>query len=346
MLFPPVTLGLTLAGQKSFPLQSVESTPKSTPETKDSKETIVTALYHKQLLAELTLNRKVSFSLLRLQLVFVLVALIALTTATLFFLSPANLFPKWYIATVILMLLFRITDYTQKKEHFFLIDFCYTVGLQILFFLIWRFHSVHLATRTFGLGAGVLGWSTVLFSNGLTLHRLDEACSLWIHTVPSLLAYTLRWTNEVSVIYHKNTSFVFGSEHILQYYVACYAPYVVWATGYYLAIAKAFKNLTIDGDYMTLIKFVIRKSPKISRLLNIFGPKRQTEAFMLYHGVFFTVATFVSYICFFNRPLHSAFLAVQVLSAVFHGGKMLADDIGRPYLAQVDRINSMLISLG
>lgn len=324
----------------------MESTPKTAVESRDPKEAVVTALYHKRLLAELELNRKLSFSLLRLQLVFVLVALIALTTALLFFLSPDNLFPKWYIATVILMLLFRIADYTQKKEHFFLIDFCYTVGLQILFFLIWRFHSVHLATRTFGLGAGVLGWSTVLFSNGLTLHRLDEACSLWIHTVPSLLAYTLRWTNAASVIYHESASFVFSSEHLLQYYVACYAPYVVWATGYYLVIAKAFKSLTIDGDYMTLIKFVIRKSPKISTLLNIFGPKRQTEAFMLYHGIFFTITTFIGYICFFNRTLHSAFLVVQVLSLVFHGGKMLADDIARPYLAQVDRINSMLTSLG
>jgi hypothetical protein len=338
-------ISIIIVTQKNSPPPSATNIPELNP-AKCSKDVMLASLYHKKLLADTELNQKFAFSIFRGRVIFILTLFLTCTTAILFFASPSNLFPKWYTVAVIFMLLCRVTDYTQKKEHFFLIDFCYTAGLQILFFLIWRSQSVHLTIRTFGFGAGILGWSTVLFSNGLTIHRLDEFCSLWIHTVPSLLAYTLRWTNENSVIFFKSPGFDFSSDHVLQYYIACYAPYIVWATGYYIIITKGIKALTDGGNYPTLITFLADKSSLTSKILNIFGSKRRTEAFMLSHWVFFTLTTLVSYVCFFYRPLHTFCVIVQVYSMVFHGAKKLAEDIAKPYLSQLEKINLLLTSLG
>eukprot|EP00826_Nyctotherus_ovalis_P013524 TRINITY_DN1367_c0_g1_i16.p1 TRINITY_DN1367_c0_g1~~TRINITY_DN1367_c0_g1_i16.p1 ORF type:complete len:380 (+),score=73.30 TRINITY_DN1367_c0_g1_i16:204-1343(+) len=338
---------LLVSEKNSAPQTAETSSAETSPELKPvPKDVVIAALYHKKLSVDLELSGKFAFNVFRNQLVFVLTTLLSVTTAVLFFVSPDNLFPKWYVFAVVLMFTCRITDYVQKKEHFFLIDFCYTAGLQILFFLVLRPQSVHLATRTFAFGAGVLGWSTVLFSNGLAVHRLDEFCSLWIHTVPSLLAYTLRWTNENSLIYYKNPGFDFSSDHVVQYYIACYAPYFVWATGYYLIIAKAFKSLTIDGEYRTLVRFIVEKSSGLRKLMDIFGSKNRTETFMFFHCLFFTLTTVVGYVCFFHRTLHTVCIVVQIFSLVFHGGKILAEDIATPYLTRLQRINSLLTSLG
>ncbi len=328
------------------PLTPASAPSKSPVQPKDFKDVLISALYHKKLALESQGTHRLSFALKRDHLVSIFVTLMTLLTAVLFVSSPSDLFPKWYIVAVILMLSSRVVDYVQKKEHFYLIDLCYTAGAQILFFLIFRPHSVHLATRAFAFGSGVLGWSTILLSNGLTIHRLDEFCSLWIHTVPSLMAYTLRWTNENSVINYKTAPFAFTGEHMLQYYSSCYLPYMLWVFGYYLIINKVFKNLTIEGDYMTLVKFVVQKSPMITKLLDVFGAKYRGEAFMMFHLIYFTVVTSVGYICFFNRTFHTCCIGLCVLFAIFNGTKQLVADLRRPYEKSVERINTLLATLG
>ena len=314
--------------------------------TKELREIITTSLYHKKLALEANFNKELTFAISRDHLICVFITLITILTAVLFVSSPSDLFPIWYIMGVIIMFLSRIIDYSQKRQYFFLIDFCYTAGVQILFFLICRPHSIHLATRTFCFGTGILAWSTVLLSNGLAVNRLDEFCSLWIHTVPSLLAYTLRWTNEDSVIYYKTAPFSFNVEHVLQYGIACYVPYLVWVAGYYFIINKAFKHLTIDGDYLTLVKFMIQKLPAATKLLDMFGPKYRGEVFMLAHAFHFTVTTAISYACFFCQPLHICCLTTCISFAIVNGAKSLISDIARPYKMSLERINSLLSTLG
>lgn len=336
----------SIVSQKNSESQITETSVDTKPSNKDPKDLIIASLYHKKLLIDSELNQQISFDIFRNQLIYIFTLLVTVVTTVLFISYPSDLFPKWYVAIVITMFLTRIIDYTQKKGHFFLIDFCYTAGLQIIFFLGCRFQSIHLATRTFGFGAGILGWSTILLSNGLTLHRLDEFCSLWIHTVPSLLAYSLRWINKESVIYYERAGLEFSSEHMLQYYIACYAPYIVWATGYYIIITKAFRHLTVEGEYRTLIRLIVEEVPSITKILDIFGTKNRAETFMLCHCLYFTLVTLVGYLCFFNRILHTICLIIIISSPILQGGRMLAKDIAKPYLTRLEKINSLLINLG
>lgn len=313
---------------------------------KDIKDLLTSTLYHKKLLLESGGKQQIAFAKFRDYLICIFVTIMTILTSVLFVSSPSDLFPKWYVIAVVTMLVTRVIDYFQKKEHFFLLDFCYTAGLQILFFLICRRQSAHMATRCFAFGAGILGWSTILLSNGLSIHRLDEFCSLWIHTIPSLMAYTLRWTNESSAIYYKTAPFQFSREHFLEYYTGCYIPYLLWVVGYYFIINKAFKHLTVQGDYMTLVKFIAQKSPPLTKVLDIFGAKYRSEAFMMFHFVYYTVVTAVGYACFFCQTLHIICLSICITFAILNGAKSLVSDLAKPYEQSIERIDTLLHTLG
>lgn len=292
------------------------------------------------------MGQEISFAVVRDKLIYAFILFMTIMTAVLFISSPSKLFPMWYCLCIIIIYSSRILDYSQKKYQFYLIDFCYTAGLQILYYLMFSYQSLHMATRSFGFGAGVLGWSTILFSNGLSVHRLDEYCSLWIHTVPSVLAYSLRWTDMNSMIYYENYPIEFSKDHMAHYYIVCYAPYAIWAAGYYLVITKICRRLSIEGDYKCLADYMYEQSPSMTRILGIFGPKRHLEGFMFCHLIFFSITTFLGYICFFNKTLHTIFLGLWLVSVIMNGGEVVINDLAKPYKMKLERINQLLNNLG
>ena len=313
--------------------------------TETIKEVILGVLQQKKLMLQARVNQQLSFVVFRDKLIYMFVTLFTLLTVVLFISYPSDLFPRWYVAGVVIMYLARVMDYTQKKEHFFLLDCCYTAGGQILYFLLCSSGSVSLGIRAFAFGAGLLQWSTILLVNGLTFHRLDEFCSLWIHTVPSLLAYTLRWTNVNSPIYYATLPRAFSGSQFLQYFNSVALPYVLWAVGYYLLINKIFKNLTIEGDYMTLVKLFLQRMPSLAPILDVFGSKYRVEAFMMYHVVYFTLVTSIGYVCFFFHTLHAVCLGLCCFSAVAMGGVTLVKDLARPCQQSVERVDKLIASL-
>lgn len=297
------------------------------------------------MLAESELNSKVAFAHSRGQFVYMFNMIITTTTAIFFFTSPSYLFPLWCLITLPIILICRVIDFTQRKSHFFLIDLCYAANLHILLFLVLKYDSTHFAVRTFGLGAGVLGWSTVAFGNGFTMHRMDEFCSIWIHIVPSLLSYTLRWTDENSAIYYGNVDFKFASSFAIQYYVDCGVFYLMWAIAYYLIITKVCRSLIAEGNYATLMKYMAKKVKNSKKLLNVFGAEWREEAFIMYHAIFFTSFTIISYFTFFSKSLHIISIAIQIYTMLYNGGRILTRDIVSPYVTQLEKINSLLTSL-
>ncbi len=317
----------------------------SPAKAEEIKEVVMSILQQKKLMLQTRVNEQLSFVLLRDKLIYIFVTLMTLLTVVLFFSSPADLFPRWYVVGVVMMYIARVIDYTQKKEHFFLLDCCYTAGGQILYFLLFRPDSFALALRTFVFSAGLLQWSTVLLVNGLTFHRLDEFCSLWIHTIPALLGYSLRWMNPNSPIYFVNFTATLTKAHTFAYYSTVIIPYGVWAVGYYFLINKAFKHLTIEGNYITLAKLMAQRMPQIAKLLDVFGPKHRPEAFMMYHAIYFFLTTTIGYACFFNQTLHTVCLGLCCFSAIVMGGVTLVKDMSRPCQQSLERVNSLIANL-
>ena len=133
---------------------------------------------------------------------------------------------------------------------------------------------------------------------------------------------------------------------MLECYIACYTPDAIWVAGYYFIISKTVKHLTIEGDYNTLVVFIAEKSPMVAKLLDIFGPKYRVEAFMMYHIIFFTITTFIGYMSFFSKTMHTIILVIWILSMIINGAKVLVKDMVRPYKMSLERINNLLTNLG
>lgn len=76
-----------------------------------------------------------------------------------------------------------------------MIDLCYFVNMELLL-LLWRFgpqQNLPLFHALFALVAGPLSGAIVVWKNSLVLHDLDRLTSLYIHFVPGMLMYALRW---------------------------------------------------------------------------------------------------------------------------------------------------------
>lgn len=260
---------------------------------------------HKQTIVAKSWN----FQQFKDSMVYMVIIFLTLATGILFFVSPVRYFPKFYTIAVLTMVFGRIMDYSQKKEHFYLIDFCYFAGSSILICLNISPDSEEQATRTVAFGAGILMWSTMLLCNAWTIYRLDEFCSLWIHTVPGMMAYALRWLNneESGYYFHGGRNLMSFNKFFDQYYIPCIKFYAIWGISYYLVITKLARNKIDAGNYMTLVKFLAEK-PFMKSCLDIFGPKNENEAFMMYHCIYFHVTMIIGFFCYHFQSFHTVCL--------------------------------------
>jgi len=299
-------------------------------------------LYQKKIALESNDKDKREFMQSRDKFITFIVLITTLVTTGMICCSPALLFPKWFTVMVIVMIITRIFDFTLKKEHFFLLDFCATAVLQIAYFVMLNPTSFSLGLRCFAFGAGILNWSSVLLGNSFVVHRLDEFSSLWIHMIPSILVYTLRWYNEGSAIYYKTVPCDFTWDLAGAYIKASFLPYLLWFIGYYLIISKVFKSLTVEGDYMTLAKLLIEKVSFASKVLDCMGTKYRHDIFMMLHFIYFIFVTFLSYFSFFYYPLHTFSICVSVLMALYNGSKKMIKNLNAPREKFIEELNKAL----
>lgn len=87
----------------------------------------------------------------------------------------------------------RLWIYADLSWHFFLLDFCYFSNalcvLQVLFFPTSR----TLLLVNFCHTTGPLALAIPTWRNSLVFHSLDKVTSVFIHALPPLLCFTLRW---------------------------------------------------------------------------------------------------------------------------------------------------------
>lgn len=100
-----------------------------------------------------------------------------------------------YTMLAVPLIVARYFMYHQLKEHFFLLDFCYYVQLNLLL-LLW-YYGPYSSGVLFGvvyvLASGPLAAAVFMWKNALVLHDIDRFTSTFIHMVPPLVMYQLRW---------------------------------------------------------------------------------------------------------------------------------------------------------
>lgn len=115
----------------------------------------------------------------------------ALIEATLLLYPRA--FPYCYAVCIVPLLVLRAYIYSSLGWQYFLIDFCYWSNAACLAQLFLFPASERLFLVNFLHTTGPLAMAIPTWRNSLVFHSLDKVTSVFIHMLPPLLAFSMRW---------------------------------------------------------------------------------------------------------------------------------------------------------
>ena len=115
------------------------------------------------------------------------------------------LLPWYYAITCPTLIIWRIITYWQAQFQYFCLDFCYFGNLLIALIIWFAPSNPELCSLLFSISNGILYLGAFSFRNSLVFHSVDKMTSTYIHTVPLLLSFGIRWyPEETSRYWHGN----------------------------------------------------------------------------------------------------------------------------------------------
>lgn len=101
-------------------------------------------------------------------------------------LAAPRLLHRWYVWSIVPLLLLRFRSYHAAKFHYFMLDFCYFAQAMLLFYVALYPRSRILFQLVFCFANGPLAWGIVAWNNSLVFHDLDKMTSVAIHIMPAI----------------------------------------------------------------------------------------------------------------------------------------------------------------
>ena len=102
-------------------------------------------------------------------------------------------FGDCYASLALPLLAARLHIYVGLGWHYFLLDFCYFVNLLCLL-QYWLHPTSHeLLVANFMIANGPLAMAIPAWRNSLVFHSLDKVTSVFVHALPPLFVYCMRW---------------------------------------------------------------------------------------------------------------------------------------------------------
>ncbi|XP_046560134.1 glycerophosphocholine acyltransferase 1-like [Haliotis rubra] len=210
--------------------------------------------------------------------------------------SAQYLIPYFYSITAPILLLIRCIMYWFCKWQYFLLDFCY-YGNIMCYVFIWAFpQQPQYFCVVFALSNGPIMWALLLFRNSLVFHSFDKTVSIYIHIMPGLLSFTIRWFPE-------ETS-----------KLCCYMLHGLFNT---LLVQVIFKP---PPEYQTIYRLLTAKEKSSSfKLFDLCGPKHHYLMYKLSYMVFCLLSVLFTILWYNFFIAHCIFLSFVVLKATYNG---------------------------
>jgi len=133
-----------------------------------------------------------------------------------------------YVCCMLPLLALRGYLYKRINQHYFLIDFCYASNACCLVQLFFYPTSTALFHANFLLTTGPLAMAVPTWRNSLVFHSLDRVTSSYIHTLPPLLAFTLRWYPPIGLELTDQLPFLPAMGAAFLFYLGWQASYLLY----------------------------------------------------------------------------------------------------------------------
>lgn len=230
-----------------------------------------------------------------------------------------SILPIWYSAWAIILIFVRFFEYHNQNFHYFMLDFCYLANLIFIFYLFFYPSSPHLFILNMTNANGPLLLAVVMWRNSLVFHDLDKITSTFIHCLPVIVSFIIRWfpeSGEHAVCLNPECKVSF-KDIILPHM----ALFIFWEVCYFLKTEVIDKKL-LDADetIITSFRWLKRaeeqsKGEKKSlgyRFVTSFGEKYQILMFMIVQATYHLTS-----ICFVKFMYENMYIHLLVISLVF-----------------------------
>ena len=294
------------------------------------------------------------------------VGVLNLSMCQYFLMSAPRLFWVFYTVIMPVLLAARVYHFKSLQMQYFLLDFCYfTVCLTFMnLFLLW---SPMFFKVCFIFANGVLPGAIVIWGNSFVFHDLDKITSVYIHILPSMLYYTMRWgggenltsSSTCQATTADKFQFIFCSAPLSIWdYVAAMTLYLVWQVAYVIKTEVLDKNkLDNSPSLLTSLRWMSRDNKNrfartilgFLRKLGIFHEQEHFDSTQMKTKLVFCLSQFIFTLVFFlptpflyySHTLHFFWICFIFIVSIFNGASYYIEIFSQRYHLLLSRKEEM-----
>uniref|UniRef100_A0A7S0T9D0 Glycerophosphocholine acyltransferase 1 n=1 Tax=Erythrolobus madagascarensis TaxID=708628 RepID=A0A7S0T9D0_9RHOD len=271
---------------------------------------------------------------------FVFFIMLLMLTELVLLTAPRQLYVLYSVIILPLMLA-RYWTYKKDKFHYFMYDFCYFAQVILLISLYALPTNQTAAQLNFAVANGPLAWAVVLWKNSLVFHSVDKMTSSFIHLLPPLVTFSMRWDDSLATRTFPRLVEPFGSGVVMtattaevtkttgaillqlmqRFVLVPLAAYGVWQLLYLIKTEViSRRKLETDPEIMTSLRWLTKDTRSMSyKVITSLGPQRKTSTFVLFQFVYTFVTLLPTILMWHSMLAHAAFLAALFVVALVNG---------------------------
>ncbi|XP_033757228.1 uncharacterized membrane protein YGR149W-like [Pecten maximus] len=249
--------------------------------------------------------------------VFILVVMVVLTHLAL---HAQWVLPIFYAISLPIVISIRIVIYFKHKWHYFLLDFCYYANLSWYIF-IWIADAPLMFAVVFGIANGPLLWAMVVYRNSLVFHNHDKVSSSFIHILPGILSFVIRWYPETTSQYWVNTfnpgNTEWDPEMLIWLFLVplfCF----VFHSGMYALVIYVIKKPGPE-HILSFTYLGTKKGGCVHKMFNCCGEGFRNVCFFFFNWLFCFVALIGVPLSFYFFAAHCVLLVTLSLVILYNG---------------------------
>ncbi|KAL7091845.1 hypothetical protein ABFS83_12G126400 [Erythranthe nasuta] len=233
--------------------------------------------------------------------------------------------------------------YRYKKWHYYLLDFCYYANTIFLIMLLCYPKNEKLFMVCFSFAEGPLAWALIVWRCSLVFNSMDKIVSVFIHLLPGLVFFTIRWWDPVffEAMHPEGTArraswpYVENKSYLWTWlFIVPLVAYIVWQLLYFLIVdVLRRQRLLRDPEVMTSYRELSKKAQKANnlwwRLSGLLGDQNRLFMYILLQAMFTLATTALTVPIFLSYELHVTFQVLKVSATVWNGGNFLLEVMPR-----------------
>lgn len=277
-----------------------------------------------------------------------------ITTCQYFLLNVPEYFPIWYSVIVPLLMLSRLYHFRSLNWQYFMFDFCYFVLFCTLLNLFLLRTEVFFKI-CFIFATGALPVAIPIWRNSLIFHDYDKIVSVYVHMLPCLLYYTLRWNTDYNGVQCVTNS---CSPLRAVDYLGAVLVYLLWQALYILKTEVWDKDkLDTNPHILTSLRWMAKdtKNPmarsvlRMMRRIGIFRADEDYDSHTMKTKLVFvasqltiTVLSFLPSVAVYqSQSLHLAYIILIFTIAVFNGASFYIEVFSVRYHTYIEQLEQM-----